>query len=748
MLQSFIGNLRLFFRNKTQVQMMSRFLVAVLCVFAFSLTAYYAMGSLLTGKFNESNRLIVDTVAKSLNDSFKKIDDIYKTMESLNETQNLFRENGVIYAGTDEQLSVITELSNITLFYDFVEEIVFLKKDVPLLLSSRGVMEHESFFERNYNSEQYGAAFFREMLTDYLSVKVIPAASYKDSVTYPTEDPKRLFALVKTVAESDLNIILFLSEEAFLKENNLDSLDNKIRLKIYDRNDSVIFSNTTNNFTINTTQLSANYTRGMIDRNFHKYYITKSNYNYFYYVAEIDNVILKAYLYTFPLLLLGLFWAIYLLYSRTLSFYRILEPVYQELHIDEEDGTLQEIAPKLQEMQSKLRDQFSQIDSISGEIKNSLFMKVVHSSSYYGKNKETADLVFSPILSCQEFVLLSVETILENTRYPRYEIDFVAELLQKNTLSFVSIEEAPRKNLWIIGFSRQEEFSAFLEELKENIPLLKEREIRLLICFSKEFSVLSGLYDAYGDIKMCRDYRGINDKKTFLTPQKILYGNSLFLPVNFKDELAGKMMTKDDGGVKDYIRSIFEVNIKNNIPVIKFEYLLRIMQNTIIELLAVVKRDSTDLFELEQVFMKRVENLREDFDAQSIINSFINLVHLSVSAYDTKKSVLNRGDVIQYINARYHEDLYLERIATKFGTTAKYFSNYFKREFSIGFNEYLTQVRISHAKEILSKATLSIAEVGKKVGYSNPSTFAVAFKKNVGIPPGKYREINQAANKI
>ena len=112
---------------------------------------------------------------------------------------------------------------------------------------------------------------------------------------------------------------------------------------------------------------------------------------------------------------------------------------------------------------------------------------------------------------------------------------------------------------------------------------------------------------------------------------------------------------------------------------------------------------------------------------------------------DTKKSTLNRTDVIRYINSHYTEDLYLEKIATEFSTTPKYFSNYFKKEFSVGFNEYLTQVRISHAKQILCDTDLSLAEVSMKSGYLNQATFTVAFKKTVGLPPGKYREMNKKA---
>ena len=87
--------------------------------------------------------------------------------------------------------------------------------------------------------------------------------------------------------------------------------------------------------------------------------------------------------------------------------------------------------------------------------------------------------------------------------------------------------------------------------------------------------------------------------------------------------------------------------------------------------------------------------------------------------------------------------MYLEKIAVEFNTTPKYFSNYFKKEFSLGFSEYLTNLRISQAKKLLCETDKPLNAVSEEVGYLNQATFAAAFKKVKGLPPGKYREINK-----
>ena len=202
-------------------------------------------------------------------------------------------------------------------------------------------------------------------------------------------------------------------------------------------------------------------------------------------------------------------------------------------------------------------------------------------------------------------------------------------------------------------------------------------------------------------------------------------------------------MVKEEGYTRKYIKDIFEKNIQNNIPLSKFELMLRQLLNAVIDILSMNRKSNSDMYELEQMFLSGIEQLKENHDVYGIMNNLINLVHLSINSYDTGKSVLNRTDVIKYINANFDKDLYLEKIASEFGTTPKYFSNYFKKEFTIGFSEYLTNLRISYAKKLLAETDKSLSDISVMSGYVNQATFAAAFKKVTGLPPGKYREVNK-----
>ena len=55
--------------------------------------------------------------------------------------------------------------------------------------------------------------------------------------------------------------------------------------------------------------------------------------------------------------------------------------------------------------------------------------------------------------------------------------------------------------------------------------------------------------------------------------------------------------------------------------------------------------------------------------------------------------------------------------------------------------QYLQEMRISHAKDLLKKSNLGISEVADKVGYQDSSYFTGLFKKLNSVTPNEYRRL-------
>jgi YesN/AraC family two-component response regulator len=93
----------------------------------------------------------------------------------------------------------------------------------------------------------------------------------------------------------------------------------------------------------------------------------------------------------------------------------------------------------------------------------------------------------------------------------------------------------------------------------------------------------------------------------------------------------------------------------------------------------------------------------------------------------------------KYVLEHYKEELSLQSIAARFKCNAAYVGQVFKRDIGTTFGEYLRQVRINKAQELLRDTQLSAADIAAQVGIGNVSYFFSLFKKHVGQSPSDYR---------
>jgi two-component system, response regulator YesN len=84
-------------------------------------------------------------------------------------------------------------------------------------------------------------------------------------------------------------------------------------------------------------------------------------------------------------------------------------------------------------------------------------------------------------------------------------------------------------------------------------------------------------------------------------------------------------------------------------------------------------------------------------------------------------------------------DLSLNQVAAQVNLSPSHFSVVFSKEACQTFKEYLTEVRITKAKELLRTTTLRSAEIAYQVGYSDPHYFSHVFRKKTGLSPNEFR---------
>lgn len=99
------------------------------------------------------------------------------------------------------------------------------------------------------------------------------------------------------------------------------------------------------------------------------------------------------------------------------------------------------------------------------------------------------------------------------------------------------------------------------------------------------------------------------------------------------------------------------------------------------------------------------------------------------------------AQIRSYIGEHYTDpNLSLAQISEAFDMNLKTLSRIFKEEFGEKFVDYLTKLRIEHAKRLLEDTGESVQSIAEQVGYLYPMSFIRVFKKSEGMTPGDYRK--------
>lgn len=94
---------------------------------------------------------------------------------------------------------------------------------------------------------------------------------------------------------------------------------------------------------------------------------------------------------------------------------------------------------------------------------------------------------------------------------------------------------------------------------------------------------------------------------------------------------------------------------------------------------------------------------------------------------------------MQYLAEHYNEKIRLKDIAAEVGLSPAYFATLFYELYYHPLHEYITELRMKKAFQLLKTSNLNVNEIAYKVGYGDNLFFRHIFKKYTGISPREFR---------
>lgn len=153
--------------------------------------------------------------------------------------------------------------------------------------------------------------------------------------------------------------------------------------------------------------------------------------------------------------------------------------------------------------------------------------------------------------------------------------------------------------------------------------------------------------------------------------------------------------------------------------------------------------------EIKELYKKIDANTYPFPEDSDKINAYMKELLFIISAdiaslknIDEKKSQAEEyiQKVYKYINKNYMKDIKIKELAKEISVNQNYLIRIFKEKTNLTPNQYLNDVRLFHARQMLTETSYKNYEIAFACGFNNPSYFSECFKKKFSLTPSGYRK--------
>jgi AraC-like DNA-binding protein len=118
----------------------------------------------------------------------------------------------------------------------------------------------------------------------------------------------------------------------------------------------------------------------------------------------------------------------------------------------------------------------------------------------------------------------------------------------------------------------------------------------------------------------------------------------------------------------------------------------------------------------------------------------LDLQLAQIGSGKTSRPLDTYSQICHYMENNFAQPLNRNLIANQFGLNPDYVTRLFNEKGNILFSDYLRNLRLEHAEELLKHSTLTVKEISAQCGFSESSYFIKVFRKRYQCSPNQYRK--------
>jgi len=706
----------------------------ILLVLAFMIRIYYT--DKYTAVVNEKYYNIMLSDIESVEKDIRNIINSVSHLKN-SDFDSCMSYGSMAYPQASQVAATINSFQNFMSSYDITDSMLIINRTLNIAITNDGMYDLQKYFEENYSYSDYPYSYWRDYKGTLYHSRMLPPTQVKSFGENKKIIPI-VFSSIKDTVSSNL-LVVNISVDKILEQHNINkNLTKNSRFYIVNSfNNTVFHSENTPKpdkelvgFLMDT-KLVNNEVYNQNDNKYKdnlliRYSSTSHILGYEYVIliplndiAEITNIKRIS---NFMLVIIFLFIAGWVIMARQ----KIIKPVG--------------------EIESGAKRYKQEAESMRPIVREKYVSDILNSPLAYVDGSVSDILAKSKIaFKYDNFIAIIVRYIIDKQQLKRApmveegsiiaELNMEIKLLLSKSYDTVNIC-INDESLYVVSLENAEEKSRIVEIIDAIVKKYADNEA---------IELVTGIGDVYsGHIGIKQSVESANyDLLQCITPEEVKKNtntsgkNKYIYTKQDDDKLFNMLVAGYTDEPMQLISEIIRRNMNEPISENAQKELYRQILNTIIRVMDMKNIEYKASKEQSSIdyIIDKLKMPHEDI--YKYIMKAVNDISVQTKKYNTK---LDFSKIIRYIDEHYAEDLYLDIIALHFGTSSKYLSRKLKAHLGMNFHKYLTQIRINHAKILLTSTNMKVEEVGQSVGYMSNTTFIRAFKSETGLSPNAYKK--------
>lgn len=737
--------------NRGFLKIFTALLLIVAIMFVSNYMVYKRSVSGIYDQVSENNTLVVRNIVRIFEESFANIRDMTETIQKL--PYATWNATGV-NSGADDMAEIYLmkrSLSEIVPRIDYIEEVVVFNNYSDLSVTTAGTIHLKELFRLKFSNPMYNYEFWTSFGQSTHATKVFPAGWYSQwssDTGAVNQNPRKLLVVSSGNQLYNLNVLVFLDVNKLLEHVNQKAMMQGASLVILDKERNVVLS-TEESLNLVGVLSELNGKPGQestIKKTGYEYTIYETDY--FTYINKVPyrfadlNPVKKA---NERIILIAIAFAVLLSGVLSLYLYKPMRILFKLMGgRDPREIDFRAISAGIVRLKEENEAFQARLDEADADLARNAFFDALSNRAPSREGEQRlrrmiAEQVRQPYYVLASFQLKPEGGEQEMTLDPGRALAAIRGGLQELDSRVTAFQAGEHMFLAAIGIGSPAEREMTVKRLRSFVKQAEKDAwsgFAVLAAVSRAYPArIEHLGQSYRDVAEGLARRNIGAKDAVVDVPAIRPVWRVYFPLDEAEKLPRYLAGGNLRECERLIDDIFAQNVERRIHYHQLRFIAKTMFYDMLKLLEA--GEPKTILALETAFARRMEAA---FGHEDIREALMQATQaMADNVRREVRSKLDAASVARYIDLHYMDHLHLDHMAEQMETSAKYFSNYFKKTFGVNFVDYVNKVRLSHAKDLLKNTDLSIAEIGEKTGYLNSTTFTTTFKKYAGLSPSEFR---------